>query len=180
MWKRIPFQLRDVIRSIPVVSLLSVTLIFNQCSSHDFPDRLPLEGDWYFRYDPQEVGLSENWHLQYRPGKGWETVPLGASWASDYDGAGWYQKKLWLPEIKTDRNLALVITGTDDRLSAWLNGSAVELNRPGNNTTAGDITDLIKGKGQNLFVIQVVDTAGPGGLTGDVRIQKYVNTNELN
>lgn len=157
-----------------VFAFLSVS-----CSPSSFPERLPLEGNWYFQYDSEQSGIENGWHEEYRPGSGWETVPLGAYWSDDYDGAGWYQHQIWLPALRTDRNLALVITAVSDSATLWLNGERLELSSTEDNLQYADIRNHILSEGDNLFVIQVIDSGGPGGLNGDVYIQKYVEAEEL-
>ncbi len=160
-----------------VAGLLQVMLL--GCSPTSFPERLPLEGNWYFRYDPGNQGLENDWHAKFRPDSGWETVPLGAYWAEEYDGAGWYQQKIWLPALRTDRNLALVITSVSDSAQFWLNGEKVPLLDFKYQFKYADIRKQILSESDNLFVIQIIDHGGPGGLSGEVYIQKYVNPEEL-
>jgi len=159
--------------------LFVFALLILGCSPSSFPERLPLEGNWYFQYDSKNAGIENGWHKQYRPGSGWETVPLGAYWSDDYDGAGWYQHQIWLPALRTDRNLALVITAASDSAALWLNGEKLDLNRTDKNLLYADIRNRIFPEADNLFVIQVVDSGGSGGLSGDVYIQKYVEAGEL-
>lgn len=164
---------------IQCVILFAFALISVSCSPSSFPERLPLEGNWYFQYDSEHTGIENGWHEQYRAGSGWETVPLGAYWSDDYNGAGWYQHQIWLPALRTDRSLALVITAVSDSAILWLNGERVELSHTEDNLLYADIRNRILSEGDNLFVIQVIDSAGPGGLNGDVYIQKYVEVEEL-
>lgn len=160
-------------------NVLLIMLLLNSCGSPPFPDRLELNRSWHFHYDPDSVGVQQAWFNTGFPINHWETVPGESTWDPEYDGVGWFIQDVRLPELRTNRSIALVVTGVDDMGKIWMNDSLVIPNIVGNNQEFADVTEVYRPNRNNRISIMVRDTGGTGGLTGDVYIQKYVSEQEL-
>jgi len=134
---------------------------------------------WHFQYDPDSVGFQQQWFAGDFPINHWETVPGESTWDPEYDGMGWFIQDVQLPELRSDRSIALVVTGLDDMGNVWMNDSLVIPRVVGDNQEFADVTGLYQPNQSNRIAIMVRDTGGTGGLTGDVYIQKYVSEQEL-
>lgn len=162
-----------------LVVLLWIFGVLAGCGEPAFPDRVELDRSWHFKYDSSVVGVQEQW---YSPGtkiSGWVTVPGGSYWKDSYDGRGWFAQDIWLPQIRSDRSVAFVLTSVSDSAKVWLNGKQLALHRYNTNMQYADIQSVYRPDRKNRFVIMVVDTGGPGGLTGDAYLRKYQSRSEL-
>ena len=121
---------------------------------------LSLNNGWYFRNDPENIGIKENWQGNPNLGENWEEYS-----APDYSarhsirregtGATWYANRFSLENLQKD--LVLYVSGVDDEASFYLNGQGL-----GN--AAGYSEDLSFGTGGILR---------QGSNTLTVRIEKH-------
>lgn len=144
---------------------------------------LKLDGQWQFRTDPDNVGLSERWFDQPATGKAWRPVPVPASWddydCKDYDGVGWYARTFAPPERTDGRRRAICVMGVDDEAVVFVNGVEVARTSQYNRRFGGDIEDVLR-PGDNTIFIRVTDRGGPGGLIRSVHIADYArDVNEV-
>ena len=162
-----------------LLTVFALVLLVQTCGSPGLPEKMQLRDTWMFRYDSAEVGIQKNWYSAPLETGGWMSTPAGSYWDDSYDGRGWYRQKVWLPEPKTDRKLALLITSVDDNAKVWFNDSLIIEHEGANERLYRDITNLYKGGRENTIAIMVEDLGGPGGLNGKVYIQKYLNEIDL-
>jgi len=162
-----------------IASVILTVSLFMSCGSPPFPEQLELNRSWHFQYDPDSVGFQQQWFFADFPINHWETVPGESIWDPEYDGVGWFIQDVQLPELRSDRSIALVVTGVDDIGKVWMNESLVITEIDGNRQEFVDVTEVYQPDRRNRIAIMVRDTGGPGGLTGDVYIQKYVSEQEL-
>lgn len=163
-----------------LVSLSILTLVFyTSCGSRLFPEKVELNRSWRFRYDPDRVGLQQKWYFSNTSLTDWLTVPGGSYWDTNYNGIGWFVQDVRLPELRSDRSIALVITGASDRVTAWVNDSLLIEQADGSHLVYADIAKVYCPNRKNRFVIMVEDTGGAGGLSGDVYLRKYLTPEEL-
>ncbi len=123
--------------------------------------------------------MQQKWYASNTSLTGWISVPGGSYWDKNYDGLGWFAQDVRLPELRSDRSIALVITGAADRVTAWVNDSLLIEQASGRHLVYADIANVYHPNRKNRFVIMVEDTGGAGGLTGDVAIRKYLTPREL-
>lgn len=97
---------------------------------------LNLNGLWAFRFDPQEVGLQQNW----------PAAPLSAfdrhimvpfPWGSPLSGVpdsadvAWYSRSVELPAEWRGQRIFLIIGAADWQTSAWINGRHLGVHQGG-------------------------------------------------
>ena len=95
-----------------------------------FRHYIDLSGFWDFRFDPNDVGISENWAMGFEKG-----IPIAvpASWndqfADDRDflGPAWYQLK-FQPPYEWDSKTIMIRFGSVNYLSdVWFDHQLVQL-----------------------------------------------------
>ncbi|MCF7805924.1 MAG: hypothetical protein K9N46_15765 [Candidatus Marinimicrobia bacterium] len=156
-----------------------ISAIILGCTPTHFPEKMEISNPWHFRYDSTGRGMEEEWFAADTDFRSWPTVPSGNLWRTDYDGSGWFTQEIWLPELISDRDLALVITSVADNATVWMNDSLLAIHKGRGELFFMDITDVFKPRAMNRITIFVEDTGGPGGLTGKVYLQKYIEESEL-
>ncbi|NVM17641.1 MAG: beta-glucuronidase [Candidatus Lokiarchaeota archaeon] len=107
---------------------------------------IDLSGFWDFRFDPNDVGISENWTTGFE-----ESVPIAvpASWNDqfaenrDFLGPAWYQvkfKKAW----DWDKKKIFLRFGSINYISdIWLNGESIGHHEGGHLAFEFDVSDNI-------------------------------------
>lgn len=126
---------------------------------------------WRFRTDPEDIGLSEGWHLSQVGATKWIDLAPGSPWEEsglEYDGPAWYRTHITVPEWPA---VFLGFGGIDDSATLWINGkdagswehigpqaALVDILQYG---TAGDVLQL---------VVRVLDEGGFGGIKQPVRL----------
>ena len=116
----------------------------------------------------------EPWRAPPRPGDGWRAAPasLGAweAWGvpelASFDGMLWYRTQVKLTASQAAQEATLLLGGADEVDQTWVNGRSV-------GSSYGPDTQrryaLPKGtlkSGDNLIVVNVLDTYKDGGLAG--------------
>ena len=94
-----------------------------------------LDGEWLFRLDPGNVGLTENFQKQTtRTGWGPTTVPnawnaTDESVESFMGSVGWYRKDFKLPSAKAALDWVTRFESVNYRSRVWLNGTPIGSNK---------------------------------------------------
>jgi beta-galactosidase/beta-glucuronidase len=137
---------------------------------------LDINADWRFSTDPQQQGEAQGWMQPGFDDKTWQAAATGASWESllgaDYDGMGWYRRKVQIPAEWAGGRIRLVCAGVDDAYTVWVNGRRMQSH--GSFTdheatvwekqTTSDITAALQPGEENTIALQVVDIVGQGGV----------------
>jgi hypothetical protein len=89
-----------------------------------------------YRFDPDDVGIQEQWPLVFRPEPGWEftsttssarSTKQGRKWSHNhndvpYGGTVWYQIRVNRPEFVQDRGDVIFFPAAEGRFRAWVDG----------------------------------------------------------
>ena len=119
-----------------------------------------LDGQWDFRFDDDNRGISENWP------RGWEsdgtiTVPFtyetkaSGVYREEQHAVVWYQKSIALEELT--QKLILHFEGVDYETSVWVNGYLVGSHRGAYERFSFDITPYVIA-GENRIVVRAEDS----------------------
>ncbi len=84
-----------------------------------------LKGDWRFRTDPTNEGLSKNFHQPDYLDDDWQTLKAGTSWSQQgirYGGYAWYRQQLAIPTEMTGAPLQLELARIPYEDEVWVNG----------------------------------------------------------
>lgn len=143
---------------------------------------MSLEKEWKFKTDKSMEGESLGYTAPEFDDSSWESILAGRMWEMqnvEYDGMAWYRKEITVPLSAAGKNVYLVAEGVDDAYKLYINGEFVA--RHGSFTehsetvfmtkTETDITDYITPGKEHLFVIQVVDIFGGGGINRPIYIR---------
>ena len=143
---------------------------------------LMLNKDWHFQLDPDQQGEANGWaSIRFNDVK-WPLIQAARIWEGQgysYDGMAWYRKWVQIPAGFRGRKVRLVAEGVDDAYRLWINGEPVAVY--GSFTdhdktvfmiqTETDLTNHLKYGGKNLFVLQVVDLFGGGGINRPIYLR---------
>ncbi len=118
-----------------------------------------LNGPWRFAFDPRLVGEQLNWYQPSQPKDLTITVPypwessLSGLAASDYKGAGWYEREITMPEDWQGLQPYLNFGAVDWQARVWINGRLVGEHENGYTPFALDLSkDLQPGETATLTV----------------------------
>lgn len=94
-----------------------------------------LDGAWWFRLDPDGIGLEEKWYdLDADRSEVWQQVtvptcfPLDAPGKGTYEGVGWYWRRVSLPPDWTGTHLVLRFEAVNHDAMVWIDGRLVATN----------------------------------------------------
>ncbi len=120
-----------------------------------------LNGQWSFAFDPENVGVHENWHEGTKQLRQKITVPF--PWGSPLSGVedladiGWYERSIVVNPAWQGKRVFVKIGASDWETTVWLDGKQVGSHQGGYIPFEFELTDLITpGKSQSL-VIRVDD-----------------------
>lgn len=120
-----------------------------------------LNGEWKFDFDPQDVGLKEEWHKQHEYGKKinvpfpWQSKLSGIE-DTKYNGVAWYERDVTIPSDAGPRIL-LTFGAVDWAATVWVNGKQVAEHEGGYVPFSADITDAA-GPGETARItVRAVD-----------------------
>lgn len=154
-------------------------------AGYRFPETGPLQidlaGEWRFRLDPSGTGESAGWGAADADDSDWTRIAAPGLWEHqgffgvpeesdianpwEYNGTGWYRRRVRVPRQWAGRDLVLNLGRIDDAGKVFWNGtligeshSADQDNRwtvPASEVAAGE---------DNTLAVAVTDFGGPGGL----------------
>lgn len=129
-----------------------------------------LNGEWEFRFDPEDAGENAGW------AKGDVAFPrrirVPYSWGSALSGLtneadiGWYRRSLEVPEAWAGREVFLVVGASDWRTTAWLDGHLLGHHRGGYTPFEFNLTPHLKPGVKQRLVLRVDDRPHPFKLEG--------------
>ena len=128
------------------------------------PQWINLNGKWDFRFDSDNIGISNKWFNLKTKFEKQINVPF--PWGSklselkDEANIGWYKRNINVPENWKSKKTYITIGASDWETSIWLDGQFIGSHQGGYVPFSFDLTPFMKyGKPQNL-VIRVDDNAG--------------------
>jgi hypothetical protein len=145
-------------------------------------DILEINSDWRFKLDPDQQGDNKKWWQTQFDDSDWSIIQASKLWESQgyrYDGMAWYRRYAEVPKKFEGRKIYLVAEGVDDAYRLWINGKFVakfgsftEHAKSVHNTkTEIDLTDSIELGKPHLFVLQVIDLYGGGGISKPIYLR---------
>ena len=154
-YKRIPVSVNPVIR-------------------HDSQEFIDFCDDWYFKLDPDDKGIKEQWYLKedlfsskiYVPGS-WQGQGFGDEQTDEvwdfrikarvfratYHGTGWYGKSFKIPENWKNKKIWLCFGGSHPHTEIWLNGRFLGQHSGPFVPFAFDITEFVEK--QNFIAVRI-------------------------
>lgn len=132
-----------------------------------------LDGTWKFRFDPDNVGLSEGWQNRTDTAQ-WRDIAVPSAWdlldtpnfasmdGSSFgtgtafrDGFAWYQRAVAVPGDWADRTVRLMSLGANYRADVWINGRYLGTHEGGNTPFAIGVGDVLRPGRTNSVTIRV-------------------------
>ncbi len=121
-------------------------------------------GDWFFRTDPDDRGVKNNWQSGSASGEGWRTVTVPHTWQIEtpltaYRGVAWYWRTFDPPRMTAvnggqERTVRVEFEAVFHTATVWVNGKlAGEHARKGYTAFTLDLTNLLHwGQGNTIAV----------------------------
>lgn len=133
-------------------------------------DWVNLNGRWDFRFDKENLGLSNNW------AEGKTEFPLAInvpfSWGSALSGVpnlaniAWYKRTVKVPETWKGKRVFLVIGASDWHTTGWFDGHKIGQYQGGYTPFEFEVSDLVKWGEEQPFVLRVDDSPHSFKLSG--------------
>ncbi len=123
-------------------------------------DRIPLEGIWKFRLDPDKVGGSRGWEKEAVPAADWSEVRVPHTWqinaaSAGYFGTAWYRRTFDAPVSWGAMAVRIEFEAVYHTATVWLNGRKVgEHVRKGYTAFTCDLSTALR-PGENTVVVRV-------------------------
>jgi beta-galactosidase len=120
-----------------------------------------LDGEWWFRLDPNASGEADRWFASERPIADWRRVAVPNVWQvtaglEDYRGVAWYRRLFETRSQWRTRTIRIEFDGVFHSARVWVNGrQAGEHLRKGYTAFAFDITALVHSDRPNDIVVRV-------------------------
>jgi hypothetical protein len=139
-------------------------LLANLCHAAERP-RIALDGEWAFRLDPQNAGMSERWFEE--PGALSNTIKVPGAWQAQgygeragilrhqYAGAAWYSRKVTVPASWDGKIINLRIGGAHRLTRVFVNGVDFGEHRGFNAPFSFDVTRAVRAGAENIIALRV-------------------------
>ena len=129
-------------------------------------------GWWNARADAKPG--DEPWSMTYSPGKDWRVAPRdlgpwerwGVPELAAFDGMVWYRTTVKLTAKQAEQAATLALAPADEVDMTWVNGVAVGSTYGAGSGRAYALPKGLLKEGENVVVVNVLDTYREGGLSG--------------
>lgn len=123
-------------------------------------ETISLNGEWQFRFDPDNAGESQGWYNPAAAGP-WRTVSVPHTWQIEEENAGymgvaWYRREFDAPKAWSPHLVRVEFEAVFHTAEVWLNGQPAGLH-DGKGYTAFtlDLTPHLRWGEKNLLVVRV-------------------------
>lgn len=163
-----------------VTTILALLATLYPATSAAEPIEVSLDGDWKFRRDPDDVGLTQGWQAPGLDDGAWETIAVPGDWGANQDGIGWYRRKVTLPAgLKGRTDIRLIFRQVDDSCKVYLNGKLAKEHASWSTPFNVDPSSFIGTEGTLDLALRVVDTGGGGGILGHVVLKSVTGPKDI-
>jgi len=166
--------------------------------AHHEPGRayLSIDGDWTFRFDPYDEGLTNGWHLPETGNAGWDTIAVPSAWDlkdtpgfDGYDGASfgtgtafqdgyaWYRTRVRIPGTWVRKRVHLNFLAVNYRADVWVDGRYVGAHEGGHTPFALPVSRRLRPGYDAVIVVRVHRrasfsdyTTGSGPVTDELAV----------
>ncbi len=123
--------------------------------------RIPLDGTWWFRLDPQNRGESEKWSSAEAQPADWRQVTVPHTWqiepgSEEYHGVAWYRRSFDALPAWSDRAVRIEFEAVFHTATVWVNG--VEVGRhagKGYTTFTLDVGPHLRWGTTNMLTVRI-------------------------
>jgi hypothetical protein len=152
-----------VLQGAPAPVLAAIPLAEHPRPDFERQEWINLNGQWSFRFDPDNSGERSNWQRDTAAFNRSITVPF--PWGSALSGVadeadiGWYARRISIPETWRGQRVFLVVGASDWVTSGWLDGQAIGRNQGGYTPFEFELTGSARPGQEQELVLRVDDTA---------------------
>src|SRR6202022_4133600 len=95
-----------------------------QLANDSHTKRVPLNGLWQFRMDPDKVGHTNAWYKPAQASDSWQNVTVPHTWqteqdSAEYFGVAWYQRTFEVSQEWSDRIIRIEFEAVFHSASVW-------------------------------------------------------------
>ncbi|MGB6221089.1 glycoside hydrolase family 2 protein [Haloferula sp.] len=144
---------------------------FADLSENPHRTRISLDGNWHFRFDPENIGRTEQWHSipdlstwtevtvphcwdMMEGGRFWDWSDLSTNNPPMYDGVAWYRRDFETGQ-PSGKHQRLEFLGVPHRVRVFLNGELLATHEGGGQPFSVNLTSKIR-KGTNTLALQII------------------------
>lgn len=130
------------------------------CDVNSSSDKLCLNGEWDFCYDPNRVGEARGYSATERPQSGvWDRAEVPNTYSTgerrNYQGATWYRREFIPPKQATGKRAVLRCLGVVLRAKVWVNGVYIGEQANAYLPFEMDITNAVRPGAVNVIAVEV-------------------------
>jgi len=187
-----------------MISIFGLCLTLGACSALHIGGRdvetkavesIELAGIWKFKPDPKNVGSDEKWYSKELDDSAWEDIGVPGTWNEgqnvsvkwNYEGYGWYRRKIETPQDWQGGNIRLRFLAVYLIADVWLNGEYLGNHKGGYTEFSFDVSKALDftESAENVLVIRAdnkkrkfqapghsIDWWNCGGITREVFLEK--------
>jgi beta-galactosidase len=150
--------------SLGVLGLFLVFTTFAQ-----YPNTMPLNGEWAFRTDPNDRGEAEAWFKSDFSTQNWDKMPVPSNWDlrneyAHYVGKAWYRRTFDSTPDWKNKVVRVVFESVYNDAKVWLNGQLLGENHLGFLPFEFEITNFLNPNGPNTLVVCADNTFRRGAI----------------
>jgi len=144
----------------------------------DYEPVQSLSGTWLFRTDKEAAGYRQQW-FKGGDDRQWKPIKVPEFWEAQgyagYDGIAWYKTRFKIPEEYRGRKLSIAFGAVCEASRIFVNGELagehiLGSRRGRNKMFTVPLGDKASADGDNLLVVQVINTLSCGGIWKDVML----------
>lgn len=133
---------------------------------------IDLNGEWYFRTDPEDRGEQEGWAERSLDDMSWEAVQVPHTWNvmqpyAEYEGVAWYRKHFVLPHAPNRAHLRLHFEAVFYQAMVWLNGNYLGAHEGGYTPFEFDVSRIADPDSENILAVRVDNLRLPNRIPDD-------------
>jgi beta-galactosidase len=140
---------------------VGVTVVDPSTPTSSVNQGISLDGDWWFRLDPNASGETGAWFAPQLPTADWLRVTVPHVWqiahgTEDYRGVAWYRRAFEMRPEWRGHTIRIEFEAVFHSAAVWVNGRAAgEHLRKGYTAFAFDITTLLHSDAPNNIAVRV-------------------------
>jgi beta-galactosidase len=150
------------------IAFIAIVFISHIALSNDL-QKVSLNGNWWFKTDPNHIGMDQGWFQQNNSTAGWDIMTVPGNWDTrneyaSYAGLAWYVKKFKLEPEQTGKKVLLNFEAVYHDCIVWINGQEIGKSNSGFLPFLFEISKYLKSGQENTLTLCVDNTFKRGAI----------------
>ncbi len=165
----------------------SYLLIFFCASflNYAYSQEVNLKENWYFKTDPNQKGVEENWFGKAFSDSSWDKVNVPHLWDlhneyANYKGKAWYRKEFTLNNVDINKRVFVELGEIGMSYTLYLDGKKVAYVLAGNYLEDFDVTDFLDIDKKHQITLEIDNSLVWGAYWGWGGIRRFVKITQRN